>query len=213
MSAPVNGSAAVLDPPAPSHAGGKLETSSSDRGYPAITHFAVASAILLPVACIPYFVYRRRIRSLEQQVRRLNATLLNLQDDMTGYVRQQAASSQRVHAQTASSFQTLSRDLDSLRLQMNEDVSVNMERSHGAARDADQIIAALQVHASLIRSLGVSVADIANFMHDQELRLGLSAPGGSLKLDELRRVAVRMRELKDPAFAKTASKDSLQYSH
>ncbi|KAL1744373.1 hypothetical protein HDZ31DRAFT_38819 [Schizophyllum fasciatum] len=171
---------------------------STDRGYPAITHFAVATAILLPAACIPYFVYRRRLRSLELQVQRLSDSLITLQDDATGYIRQQAAASQRANARATAAIQSLSKDVTALRVQVNEDVCSNVERSESAARHLEEVTAALRLHASILRSLGVSMADVANFMHDQELRLGLSVPQSPLQLDELRRVAVRMRELKDP---------------
>ncbi|KAL1735754.1 hypothetical protein EV714DRAFT_243008 [Schizophyllum commune] len=177
-----------------------------DRRYPATTHFAVAAAILLPVACIPYFVYRRRIRSLELQLQRLNDTLLTLQDDATGYIRQQASASSRAHARSTAAIQNLTKDLSSLRIQMNEDICANTERSENTAKDMDQVLAALRLHASLLRSLGVSLADVANFMHDQELRLGLNTSQSPLEVDKLRHIAVRLRELKDAASPKATDK-------
>ncbi|KAI4518896.1 hypothetical protein K525DRAFT_259090 [Schizophyllum commune Loenen D] len=187
------------DVPTQSQPSQKPDGFSIGRRYPATTHFAVAAAILLPVACIPYFVYRRRIRSLELQLQRLNDTLLTLQDDATGYIRQQASASSRAHARSTAAIQNLSKDVSSLRIQMNEDICANMERSDNTAKDMDQVLAALRLHASLLRSLGVSLADVANFMHDQELRLGLNTSQSPLEVDKLRHIAVRLRELKDVA--------------
>ncbi|KAL1706703.1 hypothetical protein EV121DRAFT_256998 [Schizophyllum commune] len=194
------------DVPTQSQPSQKPDGLSIDRRYPATTHFAVAAAILLPVACIPYFVYRRRIRLLELQLQRLNDTLLTLQDDATGYIRQQASASSRAHARSTAAIQNLSKDLSSLRIQMNEDICANMERSDNTAKDMDQVLAALRLHASLLRSLGVSLADVANFMHDQELRLGLNTSQSPLEVDKLRHIAVRLRELKDTALPKATDK-------
>ncbi|KAL1693870.1 hypothetical protein GGG16DRAFT_88237 [Schizophyllum commune] len=194
------------DVPTQSQPSQKPDGFSIGRKYPATTHFAVAAALLLPVACIPYFVYRRRIRSLELQLQRLNDTLLTLQDDATGYIRQQASASARAHARSTAAIQNLSKDLSSLRIQMNEDICANMERSDNTAKDIDQVLAALRLHASLLRSLGVSLADVANFMHDQELRLGLNTSQSPLEVDKLRHIAVRLRELKDTALPKATDK-------
>ncbi|KAL1667560.1 hypothetical protein GGF50DRAFT_97893 [Schizophyllum commune] len=194
------------DVPTQSQPSQKPDGFSIGRRYPATTHFAVAAAILLPVACIPYFVYRRRIRSLELQLQRLNDTLLTLQDDATGYIRQQASASSRAHARSTAAIQNLTKDLSSLRIQMNEDICANMDRSENTAKNMDQVLAALRLHASLLRSLGVSLADVANFMHDQELRLGLNASQSPLEVDKLRHIAVRLRELKDAALPKATDK-------
>ena len=81
---------------------------------------------------------------MELQLQRLNDTILTLQDDATGYIRQQASASSRAHARSTAAIQNLTKDLSSLRIQMNEDICANMERSDNTAKDTDQVLAVLR---------------------------------------------------------------------
>ncbi|TFK43209.1 hypothetical protein BDQ12DRAFT_674585 [Crucibulum laeve] len=172
------------------------------RRYPAITHFAVFSAFVLPMVVLPYLLARRRISALNRRLEQMNAEIKLLHNDMNRALSELAGSKDE-HRKIRVIIHELLQETDELRVQ-GEKANLKRNAIDQAARsDLQRLLEKTQYttwsHASILRALGPSLADVATFMYRIELEMGLTQKDLNNKqgVEHLRTLALKMQQLDD----------------
>ncbi|KAI6047095.1 hypothetical protein EDC04DRAFT_2597353 [Pisolithus marmoratus] len=166
---------------------------STRKPHPAIVTFAVLATVLTPFAIIPYVSISRRMTHLSRQLEQL-ATSTNMMQRSVQTLAHEAA---------------LQKELDVMR---NEFLALRQSCEHHLTRieSSDVAIRAdLSKQASELRQmrkhldtvhpqLGLSLANIAEFMHEVQLSTGLTSVADKHGVERLRALALRLHQHPHP---------------
>ncbi|KAF9008744.1 hypothetical protein BDQ17DRAFT_72345 [Cyathus striatus] len=164
--------------------------------YPAIKNFLVFSSFFVPIIAIPYFLARRHISALRLQVQELERRTNAVQSDL---------SNMKAHTVTVKA--ECRRDIVQLQKLNNEMRAVCAQirkESQLATGNSRTDIQKLALEMKRTRSsqntalwaLGSSLADVAAFMHETELTMGLQTQKHDQRgIERLRSLAWKMQNL------------------
>ncbi|KDQ64674.1 hypothetical protein JAAARDRAFT_28313 [Jaapia argillacea MUCL 33604] len=160
------------------------------------THLAVITAILLPFALLPYMSLRRQLGMLHRRVDEVAGTSRALHHHLKSTLQQTSIQREEVLG-LKEQLQDLRREVGALR-----DDSHRKEVAQAGADTAIQhhIQSLLderkytRTQLSALHELGTSLADIASFMHEVELKTGMIGGGvDSRGIDRLRKLALKLQ--------------------
>ncbi|KAL0581960.1 hypothetical protein V5O48_000017 [Marasmius crinis-equi] len=171
---------------------------SPRRSYPAIAHFAVISAVILPLTLIPYIFTRRQLSLLRQTVRELETSSTLIRKDLhtsvsdLGKVRDDVRRMRALLHEVMEEAELLRADVQAGEVSQkaaDEATQSNLQRLVDQARKH-------RSHGESLRSLGTSLADIAAFMHEMELRMSFfGSRDDSSRVEHMRQVALKLQNL------------------
>jgi hypothetical protein len=189
-------------------------TSNGPTPFRAITHLAVLTAFILPITVLPYVLTRRRLSSLHRQIDSMGTTMKILQQDLsraTSVVATHKEDTRRMkallhrmmqeadqsrlrankrEAEQAASGETVRSDL---RMLLNERQHTRLVQYHIGNGPDHRYIFSRRTQGATLRSLGTSLADVAAFMHEVELEMGMVSQGTDQRgVNRLRLLAFRM---------------------
>ncbi|KAF9485431.1 hypothetical protein BDN70DRAFT_871487 [Pholiota conissans] len=167
------------------------------RSYPAIVHAAFISTFILPIAFIPYFLARRQLVFIRHRADVLEKDMQRLKNDLRATISNQRLSNSDLrHLKT-----TLHENLKGsavLRHQINRQEADRISSSHEIQKELRKLVNDARHSRSqldMLYPLGKSLADIAAFMQELEMRIGLQ-PSDSSKdqrgIERLRLLALRL---------------------
>jgi len=170
------------------------------RPIPAITHFAVLAAFLLPITFLPYVVIRRQLVTLRRKLDDVQLTAASQQD-----VRRLLAIGAERDKYIQSTIDKVKREVEVLRLEADRRQRTQITSDNLIRSDLRQLLNErrhARAQVMTLRELGSSLADVAAFMHEVELREGLvrletqgGDKGGIDRIDRLRSLALQMHDL------------------
>ena len=193
--------------------------SNGRQSFRAITHLAVLTAFILPVALLPYVLSRRRLSSLHRVVDRMETDIKMLQQNLSRASTEIATrkdENQRMRVllhqlmQETGSLRTRTKQKDAAQQASDETVRSDLrmlldERRHARlvlhvsgiiSMTCYRCISSRRTQTAALRALGTSLADVAAFMHEVELEIGLLSQGTDQRgVDRLRLLAFRMASL------------------
>ncbi|KAF8219655.1 hypothetical protein L208DRAFT_819926 [Tricholoma matsutake] len=170
-------------------------SSNGRRSFRAITHFAVLTAFILPVTLLPYLLSRRRLSSLQKQVDRMGASVRILQQDL-GQASSEVAICNEENRRMRAMLHQMMQEADQLRLKAKQNDAERLAFDEAIRSDLQILLNERQesrAQAVTLRALGTSLADVAAFMHEVELEIGMLSQGTDRRgVDRLRLLAFRM---------------------
>ncbi|KDR83399.1 hypothetical protein GALMADRAFT_235503 [Galerina marginata CBS 339.88] len=179
------------------------------RSYPAIVHVAVVSAFVLPIAGLPYLAARRHVIALRRQVLSLKEDARCLRNELDIALSHQASTRSDVRHLQATTLD-VSLDLKVLREQINRrdaDRLISDKTTRTDLRKVLEEIRHSRTEAATLRTLGMSLADIAAFMQEIELEFGLETGRGKERgIQRLRLLALRMQAVKSSSTTEGVNK-------
>lgn len=196
--------------------------------FPAIKHLAILTGILLPISLLPYVIARRQVSQLKRQVEALTVTSENVRSELRARL-----ASEKVEQRRLRGFvRDVMNDLEELRSQteqreharsaleamLQKDLRSASESLHAVkyvkwavlSRERNVLILDSDTSRdlqSLRRPLGPTLAEIAAFMHETELSVGL--PPQKDRVEGLRQVALGMQQAKVCIFTSRESRNSI----
>ncbi|KAJ8086403.1 hypothetical protein PM082_005226 [Marasmius tenuissimus] len=168
------------------------------RSYPAIVHFAVLSAVILPLALIPYMFTRRQLTLLRQAVRELETSNKMLRKDLTTSASEIGKTGDDIRRMRAL-LHELMEEAETLRMETRAK-EASQKAIDGTTQSTLQNLVAearnSRSHGESLRTLGTSLADIAAFIHEMELRMPLLGKRGDRsRVEQMRQVALKLQNL------------------
>ncbi|KAI0068891.1 hypothetical protein BV25DRAFT_1817814 [Artomyces pyxidatus] len=166
------------------------------------TRLAVFSAIIFPAAIIPLLVVRRSLSSMHLKIDQIGATTSTLRRECKLSLSELAVQKEE-RAQLRHSLSETQRSLNSLReslqrLQASHDVT--QHRTNTQAEELMKSRSVAQAQLSHWRNLGSSLADIAAFMQEIELKQGfITQKHDGRGIERLRRLALQLENLSEDA--------------
>ncbi|KAF9490532.1 hypothetical protein BDN71DRAFT_1345929, partial [Pleurotus eryngii] len=170
------------------------------------THIAILAAIMTPFVCLPYLLMRRRLSSVARSISELELT-----------IRQSRRESSLTTSKLIVANDNQRKSVDQALKDINR-LSTAQARSLAESRAVVDdalvkqlgVLAQIQTHnrdtAAILRSLGVSLADIASFVQKLQLEHGYQTKSGSSEeVDALRMVALRLQTLPELADTRAVS--------
>ncbi|KAF9563734.1 hypothetical protein CPC08DRAFT_816466 [Agrocybe pediades] len=185
------------------HGNAVLEPSSLQqppkKSYPVILHVAVLSVFMLPFAMVPYIVARRQNAKLARTVKMLNDDLQRLRSQLEVGSALQQTTQAELRSLAASVSETLKQQRE-LRAQTSRLESHRSAAEQSTQAELSRLLDELQHsrdQAVALRSLGMSLVDIAAFMEEVELEFGLDRgrQQDGRGIERLRLLALRMQSL------------------
>ncbi|KAG9219242.1 hypothetical protein CCMSSC00406_0001652 [Pleurotus cornucopiae] len=186
----------------------RLDNALSRTKRPTLgTHIAILAAFMTPFVCVPYLLMRRRLTSMARTVSELELTIRQLRRESSLTTSQLIAARD---SQQKSIDQAL-KDINGLSTAQTR----SSARSRAVVDDALikqlGVLTQIQTHnrdtATILRSLGVSLADIASFIQKLQLEHGYQTKSGtSEEVDALRMVALRLQTLPELADTRASSR-------
>ncbi|KAG7097168.1 hypothetical protein E1B28_004544 [Marasmius oreades] len=174
------------------------ESSSPRRSYPAIVHFTVLAAVTLPLTLVPYIFTRRRLSTLRQSIKQLetNSTLLRKELSSTsselGRVRDDVRRMRGLLHEVMEETEGLRTDVR----QREATQKAADDATRSELREISNVARISQLHGGSLRMLGLSLAEIAAFMHENELRMPLLGKrADKSRVDQIRSVALKLQDL------------------
>ncbi|KAF8631193.1 hypothetical protein AX15_002525 [Amanita polypyramis BW_CC] len=171
------------------------DNSEHSRYRHAPLRVAIFSAVLLPVVLVPYLLTVRRTRMLRHRIDEVqNATYALRRELDTALAKLAAGKAENQGIKTT--LHDVIGDTGVIKHRLEGVVAEN-----GASRkDLDKLLAEAQhsrAQTAALRALGSSLADIAAFMHETELQMGLQPLDRSAqrRVDRLRIAALRLQNL------------------
>ncbi|KAH7930013.1 hypothetical protein BV22DRAFT_972131, partial [Leucogyrophana mollusca] len=171
---------------------------------PAIAHFAVLATFLVPFTLAPYLLMRQRVRGLHKRLDDLAATTSSLQKNMDKAVVARNLIKVELGRNAAQmeiyqkESKHLHRELERLRTEQTASKAVlqsNLQKlleERKATRQAESLSVN---YLAVLPQLGLSLADIAAFMHEVELYQGLpSTPVNDHGVERLRMLALKLQK-------------------
>ncbi|KAG8218442.1 hypothetical protein J3R82DRAFT_4068 [Butyriboletus roseoflavus] len=184
------------------------ETPSRDNVLlrrPAITTVVLLTALLVPVVAVPYTFTRRRISRLSQQIDHLVAANADLQNLVSNSARDIAlrrgefARATSLIERSKGEISLLRRDISQTQVQLNSFQSATRAELQNLLDEGKLTRQALPASASqhrldLFPRLGLSLADVAAFMHEVELHQGVSSSAiHNHGIERLRTLALKLQ--------------------
>ncbi|TDL29452.1 hypothetical protein BD410DRAFT_22819 [Rickenella mellea] len=148
-------------------------TGSGTINRPFRSPLVVFTAILVPITFLPYLLIRRQLTRLTNTVTELRALTMNIRHD------QKANVSETVRS-------------------LGSQVTQSLARVKSQTEDAVARISALEKQkrdtCHSLQDVGTSLADIAAFIHEVEVRQGYPMEKGGRGVERIRNVALRLKE-------------------
>ncbi|KIJ70348.1 hypothetical protein HYDPIDRAFT_122059 [Hydnomerulius pinastri MD-312] len=172
---------------------------------PAITTFVVLATFLTPFAVLPYVLNRRRTSHLSTKLDQLVASNAALARSLSRSLHEKALRKEELRRAT-SLLEEAKKEIHFLRRDISQ-----IQAQHEAFEITSRTWALIPLHSHLYREcldvlprLGISLADIAAFMHEVELHQGLpSSAMDDHGVEKLRMLALKLQ--KSPAGNKVGS--------
>ncbi|KAG6832904.1 hypothetical protein H0H92_004788 [Tricholoma furcatifolium] len=177
----------VLTLPAPSN---------QDRRGPGLRHLAVVTAFLLPFTVFPYMLARRQILALRRQLAETRTSVKVLEQELNLSWQEMSSRKDDIHKLRGSVWKMqqdgehgkmLSERKEQEELRFQEEVKTELQVLLKEARNS-------RSHGATIASLGTSLADVAAFMHEMELEMGMQSSRNHGSIERLRYLALQMQE-------------------
>lgn len=187
-------------------AGAAQDPDSITRHHPPATspfrhvpiRVVVFSAILLPVVLMPYLLTVRRTLMLRRKVDELHKTTHALRQELDTALAKLSA--RKTEAQYMKATLTnVVMDTDAVQHRVADLVAEN----NASRRDFDMLVGESQhsrAQRAALKALGSSLADVAAFMHEMELQIGIQplSTDAQRRVDRLRIAALRLQNLGTP---------------
>ncbi|KAF8138251.1 hypothetical protein EV363DRAFT_1580094 [Boletus edulis] len=190
-----------------------METDNALLRRPAITTVVLLTSLLVPVVVVPYALTRRHISRLTQQIDHLLAANANLQNAVSKSTRDVALRREELARAISieKDISLLRRDISQTQAQLNSFHSATRAELHSLleegklTRQACQcipvrnpcpplILTSFRHHLDLFPRLGLSLADVAAFMHEVELHQGVpSSIIHNHGIERLRALALKLQ--------------------
>ncbi|KAF8845742.1 hypothetical protein BDN67DRAFT_961374 [Paxillus ammoniavirescens] len=163
---------------------------------PAITTFVFLAAFLIPFALVPYVLTRRRMSCLSHQLDQLVANNAVLQKNVSTSTYQAVLRKEEL-SRAISLLESSKKDIQLLRRDISH-VQARHEAFQVATRTELQSLLAERKLSrecfDLLPQLGLSLADLAAFMHEVELHQGLpSSATNDRGIEKLRSLALKLQ--------------------
>ncbi|KAG6833795.1 hypothetical protein H0H87_011729 [Tephrocybe sp. NHM501043] len=189
-------------------------SSNEARRFPrGLTHLAVIAAFILPFTAVPYILARRQISTLRRQLAEINTSVKILEQEMSLSWQEMTIRKDDVQKLRGTLWKVLQerekervlveqKELEGLRFQ--NEVKIELQDLIKESQNT-------RSQGVLLRSLGTSLADVAAFMHEMELEMGMLSSRGKDQIggiDRLRSLAQQMRNIdarSEPQVSRTAS--------
>ncbi|KAF8901677.1 hypothetical protein CPB84DRAFT_1961921 [Gymnopilus junonius] len=183
------------------------------RSYPAIFHAAAVSTFMLPFALLPYLLVRRQAVVLRKRIVLLEKDMGVLRNDLERTIAHQATIKSDLGRLKTATIES-SKGWQDLRKQYNRheaDRHTTDEVVHSVLRKAqDETRHYSRTQGTVLRALGTSLGDIAAFMEEVELDLGLA--NGKQRdrrgIERLRTLALRMQTQENDKVAVEGSEET-----
>jgi len=159
---------------------------------------AVFSAVLLPLVLAPYLFTRRRTLILKRRVNELHHANHALRLEIDAAIAKLSAVKAEAQDIKAALHSAMV-NADALRHQM-----AGLKAGNEASRkDLDRLLTESlhsRAQTAALRALGSSLADVAAFMHEMELQMGIEplSRDAQRRVDRLRIAALRLQNLTGP---------------
>ncbi|KAJ3766374.1 hypothetical protein FB446DRAFT_776124 [Lentinula raphanica] len=215
---PVPTSSAISQTLDPSNTHLTRRTLSYD-GFPASTHLTFLgglTAVILPITLVPYLFARRRLVSLQRQFNELESTTKSLQRELqatsVAVTRAQMTADVERRKMRASAHELREEIIDGQReigtlmtkMRWIEERESQKDEERRAVKSELQYLLedakVTRIQGDAIRSMGLSLADIAAFMHEVELWMP-QVEGANLtsndksRVEQLRLAALMLQNL------------------
>jgi len=181
---------------------------ASDDNHPnrrpgrTLTHLAVLTTVLVPITLLPYCVARRNINQLRRRLNEYAVTIARLQRDSKTTSLENALRDDRVRGllsemrrESRNINVEMSHGLESLRVE-TEDLKAAQATLNNVLRSQlqkalDETRRTRMAQFAVQKELGISLADVAAFMHEQSLSQGEESSGA----ERLRWLALSLQNL------------------
>ncbi|KAG6378522.1 hypothetical protein JVT61DRAFT_12783 [Boletus reticuloceps] len=163
---------------------------------PAITTVVLLTSLLVPIVAVPYALTRRHISRLTQQIDHLLAANANLQNAVSKSTRDVALRREELARAISieKDISLLRRDISQTQAQLNSFQSATRAELHSLLEEGKLMRQACQLHLDLFPRLGLSLADVAAFMHEVELHQGVpSSIIHNHGIERLRALALKLQ--------------------
>ncbi|KAK2466475.1 hypothetical protein APHAL10511_002117 [Amanita phalloides] len=172
-----------------------INDSEHDHFRHAPIRVAIFSAVLLPMVLVPYLLTVRRTRTLTYRINELQSTTRALQRELDGAnLKLSARKVQREGIEAT--LRDVVQGTNAIKHQL-----AGLAAENGTSRrNLDKLLAEAQhsrTQTAALRALGSSLADIAAFMHETELQMGIQPlnKDAQRRVDRLRITALRLQNL------------------
>ncbi|KAF9452206.1 hypothetical protein P691DRAFT_661552 [Macrolepiota fuliginosa MF-IS2] len=160
---------------------------------------AIVTGVLLPIAIVPYILSRRRIVGLQRRCEELQLRLsvlerrLNAGVSKVTSVRDEQGNMRAILHEMGMKMDEMQEDA----MQRSARQSQTNQLIHSDLRHLLKETKQIRSHTTSFRALGVSLADVAAFMHEIELQMGLQSGADNDKrgIHRLRILALQMQNL------------------
>ncbi|KAG6903353.1 hypothetical protein C0995_013106 [Termitomyces sp. Mi166 len=183
-----------------------------------LTHLAVISAFLLPFTVFPYVLARRQITALRRQLAETQTSVRILEQELNLSWQEMAGRKDEIQ-KLQTGLLRAHRERDQQRIFLEKRDTENLRSRSEVQTELQNLVKEAQyarTQGALFSSLGTSLADVAAFMHEIELEMGMLSSNGKDQrgIDRLRSLAFRMQtearsEPKKIELESQASKDSV----
>ncbi|KZT20742.1 hypothetical protein NEOLEDRAFT_1140265 [Neolentinus lepideus HHB14362 ss-1] len=166
-----------------------------------IPRLAVGSLVLLPFAFVPYLLVRRQLIALRRSAEAINSTFELAQRELRAAALENARLGKDDQVQTKVLLRHIQWDVDRLRqdvaaLQSSQASSHNEMRHNQESFDAEK--QRIWSQLTILQELGLSLADVAAFMYEIELKGGYTGRSGDAHgIERLRQTAMKLQKLQD----------------
>ncbi|KAF9263599.1 hypothetical protein L218DRAFT_324504 [Marasmius fiardii PR-910] len=169
---------------------------SNRRSYPAIVHFTVVAAVILPLAFVPYIFTRRQLSALHGHIRHLEVGNGLLRKDLNSVSSELGRVRDDVRRMRGLLHEVME-ETEGLRTDVRQGEATQKAVDDATRSELQRLLVAARVsrlHGESLRALGLSLAEIAAFMHENELRMPLIGKrGDGSRVDKVRSVALRLQ--------------------
>ncbi|KAG6880428.1 hypothetical protein C0992_000030 [Termitomyces sp. T32_za158] len=162
-----------------------------------LTHLAVISAFLLPFTIFPYALARRQITALKRQLAETQTNVRILEQELNLTWQEMTCRKDEIR-KLQGSLVKARQERDQQRVYVERRDRENSRFMDEVKTDLQHLLKEAQHTRSqdaLIGSLGTSLADVAAFMHEIELEMGMLSSNGTDQrgIDRLRSLALQMQ--------------------
>ncbi|EPQ59377.1 hypothetical protein GLOTRDRAFT_125680 [Gloeophyllum trabeum ATCC 11539] len=163
-----------------------------------VPRLAVVSAVILPIAFVPYLLVRRQLHALHRSAENINSTFQAVQRDSASIAIETTRLRQAEQLQTRTLLRQIQWDVDHLRqdlaaLQRSQSASEDDLRRLREEADAEKQRARSQL--TTLNELGLSLADIAAFLQEIEVKGGFTSKDRDPQwIERLRGIAMELNQ-------------------
>ncbi|KAF9221933.1 hypothetical protein BS17DRAFT_784182 [Gyrodon lividus] len=165
---------------------------------PAITTFVILAAFLTPFAVVPYVLTQRRISRLSHQLDQLLASNTALQKTVSRSTHEAALRKEELSRAT-SLLENSKKENQLLRRDISQTQAQHEAFQRATRTELQTLLAERKLsreRLDLLPQLGLSLADVAAFMHEVELHQGLpSSAMDNHGVEKLRMLALKLQIL------------------